>query len=57
MAKKIWKWTKVSVFSFMAVVAMMGALCAPSQGMMLLCVALVVITGFLALVEAILDGI
>lgn len=57
MAKKIWKWTKVSVFSFMAVVAMMGAVCAPSQEMMFLCVGLTVITGFLAMAEAILDGI
>lgn len=57
MANKIWKWVKVSVLSLMATIAMMGAVCAPSQGMMCLCVGLVVITGFWALVEAILDGI
>lgn len=57
MAKKIWKWTKVSSLSFMAVVAMMGAVCAASQEMMFLCVGLTVITGFLAMAEAILDGI
>lgn len=57
MAKKIWKWTRVSVLSFMAVIAMMGAVCASSQEMVFLCVGLTVITGFWALVEAILDGI